>query len=49
MTFQVVRFHLSEKPVIRPHDKVRDSSELLDERIGLISLTEILSVQMHLT
>ena len=32
--------HLSVKPVIRPHDKVIDSSELLDECIGLFSSVE---------
>jgi hypothetical protein len=30
----------SAKPVIRPHDKFRDSSELLDERIALESTAE---------
>jgi hypothetical protein len=32
--------HLSEKPVLRPHDKVRDSSELLRECIDLIATGE---------
>jgi hypothetical protein len=35
------RFDPPRCRLLRPHDKVRDSSELLDERIGLFSSFEI--------